>query len=171
MNSGKKAKRRIITLIITLSILVAALLSMPSNAATFKDVTTGISEDVFAPQATCNHGQVITYLWRASGKPAPVSANPFTNVSASSYYYQAALWAHEKGLVTGTTFNAGADCTRLAAVTYLWKAAGSPEPSINVIFSDVLGNSKAVSWAVENGITNGFSNGEDRKSTRLNSSH
>ena len=87
----------------------------------------------------------------------------FVDVPASEYYYNAVLWAVEKGITSGTgdgtTFSPNATCTRAQAVTFLWRAAGSPAPkSSNMPFTDVAAGSyyyNAVLWAVENGITTG----------------
>lgn len=94
----------------------------------------------------------------------PASSNPFTDVSADAYYHDAVLWAVEKGITSGTsatTFSPNTVCTRAQAVTFLWRAAGSPEPGIaENPFTDVASDSyyyKAVLWAVEKGITSGTS--------------
>lgn len=88
----------------------------------------------------------------------------FTDVKESDYYYEPVKWAVEKGITNGTTattFSPNAGCTRAQMVTFLWRAAGSPEPSGKTNpFSDVDENAyyfKALLWAVENGITNGTS--------------
>ena len=90
--------------------------------------------------------------------------NPFTDVPAGSYYEDAVIWAVDKGITTGTsatTFNPNGICTRAQAVTFLWRAAGSPAPKTKVMpFTDVKAGSyyyDAVLWAVENGITKGTS--------------
>ena len=90
--------------------------------------------------------------------------NPFTDVPAGSYYEDAVIWAVDKGITTGTsatTFNPNGICTRAQAVTFLWRAAGSPEPETRAMpFTDVPAGSyyyDAVLWAVENGITKGTS--------------
>ena len=90
--------------------------------------------------------------------------NPFTDVPAGSYYEDAVIWAVDKGITTGTsatTFNHNGICTRAQAVTFLWRAAGSPEPKTSTMpFTDVNAGSyyyDAVLWAVENGITEGTS--------------
>lgn len=87
----------------------------------------------------------------------------FADVKQVDYFYDAVQWAVENGITNGvsdTLFNSGADCTRGQAVTFLWRAAGAPEP-VNVdSFTDVLKDSyyaKAAAWAVENGITSGVS--------------
>ena len=89
--------------------------------------------------------------------------NPFTDVSSGAYYYDAVLWAVENGVtdgVTATLFAPDASCTRAQIVTFLWRAAGSPEPNGTSAFTDVPASAyyaKAVAWAVENGITTGTS--------------
>lgn len=98
-----------------------------------------------------------------SGDKPPVSIS-FTDVAKGSYYEKAVLWAVENGITKGTsdtTFSPDDTCTRAQAVTFLWRAAGSPEPkSTNMPFTDVKSGAfyyKAVLWAVENGITKGTS--------------
>ncbi|MEG2010247.1 MAG: S-layer homology domain-containing protein, partial [Oscillospiraceae bacterium] len=90
--------------------------------------------------------------------------NPFTDVTDTDYYYDAVLWAVDKGVTSGisaTTFAPNATCTRAQAVTFLWRAKGSPEPSSAVNpFTDVKSDAyyyKAVLWAMEKGITSGTS--------------
>ena len=87
--------------------------------------------------------------------------NFFVDVKADNYFYDAVMWAAEKGITSGTDathFSPNAACTRAQIVTFLWRAAGSPEPKGTVSFADVSAGSyyaKAVAWAVENGITTG----------------
>ena len=89
--------------------------------------------------------------------------NFFTDVHAEDYYYDAVLWAAQKGITSGmsdTLFAPNAACTRAQIVTFLWRAAGSPEPKALSSFADVPADAyyaKAVAWAVENGITEGTS--------------
>ena len=89
--------------------------------------------------------------------------NFFTDVHAEDYYYDAVLWAAQKGITGGmsdTLFAPNAVCTRAQIVTFLWRAAGSPEPKQLSTFGDVPADAyyaKAVAWAVENGITDGTS--------------
>ena len=95
---------------------------------------------------------------------APTGKNPFIDVPAGSYYEDAVIWAVDKGITAGTsatTFNPNGICTRAQAVTFLWRAAGSPAAKSAVMpFTDVKAGSyyyDAVLWAVENGITKGTS--------------
>lgn len=90
--------------------------------------------------------------------------NFFTDVRAEDYYYDAVLWAAQEGVTGGTSdtlFAPNAGCTRAQAVTFLWRAAGSPEPkSADLPFTDVPADAyyaKAVAWAVENGVAKGVS--------------
>ena len=101
--------------------------------------------------------------------------NFFTDVHAEDYYYDAVLWAAQKGITGGmsdTLFAPNAACTRAQIVTFLWRTAGSPEPSALSDFTDVPADkyyAKAVAWAVENGITNGTTDttfGPDETCTR-----
>ena len=90
-------------------------------------------------------------------------ANPFTDVAEASPYHQGILWAVEKGITNGTTattFSPANPCTRAQIITFLWRAAGSPEPkSSESPFRDVTDTSayyyKAVLWASEEGIAGG----------------
>ena len=92
-----------------------------------------------------------------------VEVSPFTDVATDAYYYDAVKWAVEKGVTNGvseTLFGPDQACTRAQIVTFLWRAAGSPEPKSGSSFTDVAADAyyaKAVAWAVENGITKGTS--------------
>ena len=96
-------------------------------------VTTGVTANTFAPTASCTRGQVVTFLWRASGKPEPkTTVNPFTDVKEGSAFYKAILWAYENGItsgVTADTFNPSGTCTSGHVVTFLWRANGKPAAS------------------------------------------
>ena len=90
------------------------------------------------------------------------AATSFVDVPANAYFADAVKWAVDKGVTNGmteTTFGPYESCTRAQIVTFLWRAAGSPEPKTAVSFADVPAGSyyaKAVAWAIENGITNGM---------------
>lgn len=92
-----------------------------------------------------------------------VETSPFADVATDAYYYDAVKWAVEKGVTNGvseTLFGPDQACTRAQIVTFLWRAAGSPEPKSGSSFTDVAADAyyaKAVAWAVENGITKGTS--------------
>ncbi len=124
-------------------------------------VTNGLDATHFGPYATCTRGQIVTFLWRALGEPAPtITENPFVDVKESDYYYKAVLWAYENGVTTGTDathFAPGAFCKREHAVAFLYRAAGKPEYTNKTNpFSDVSSDAyyyDAVLWAVEKNIT------------------
>ena len=92
--------------------------------------------------------------------------NFFYDVPNNAYYYEAVKWAQEKGITGGIgngLFGPNQPCTRAQIVTFLWRAAGSPEPKAMSSFADVSTDAyyaKAVAWAVENGITTGT--GDDK---------
>ena len=126
-------------------------------------VTEGTSATTFSPDMACTRAQMVTFLWRAAGSPEPTTANnPFTDVQAGSYYYDAVLWAVEQGITSGTnatTFAPDATCTRAQTVTFLYRAAGSPAVS-GGSFADVSADAyyaDAVAWAVSEGVTVGTS--------------
>ena len=81
------------------------------------------------PYWPCTREQSVTFLWRAAGKPAASGKNPFKDVKAGTYYYDAVRWAVANGITTGrtpTVFGVGQTCTRAQIVTFLWRAAGEP---------------------------------------------
>ena len=126
-------------------------------------VTGGTTATTFSPNNACTRAQMVTFLWRAAGEPEPeTTVNPFTDVSASAYYYEAVLWAVEQGITNGTsatTFSPDATVTRGQTVTFLWRNAGSPAAS-GSSFADVAADAyyaTAVAWAANEGITSGTS--------------
>ena len=132
-----------------------------------KGITEGTSANTFSPNASCTRAQMVTFLWRVAGSPAPKSmTNPFRDVRSTDYYYDAVLWAVENGITSGTgadTFAPNATVTRGQTVTFLYRAAGSPAVGGNAGFSDVNANdyyNSAVAWAAENNITGGTGNGK-----------
>ena len=92
--------------------------------------------------------------------------SPFADVATDAYCYEAVKWAAEQGITGGignNLFGPNQPCTRAQIATFLWRAAGSPEPKDMSSFSDVPADSyyaKAVAWAVENGITTGTGDGK-----------
>ena len=133
--------------------------------AVANNVTNGTSDSTFSPDEGCTRAQVVTFLWRAAGKPDPASSeNPFSDVKEGAYYYNAVLWAVENGITNGTsdkTFSPDETCTRAQIVTFLWRYEEQPAPAgTSNPFADVKPSAyfgSAVLWAVEKGITNGTS--------------
>ena len=127
-------------------------------------ITTGVGNDLFAPEQPCTRAQIVTFLWRAAGSPEPKgAASGMSDVVSGSYYEKAVAWAIENGVTTGTTtstFSPDATCTRAQSVTFLYRALGKKvESSAN--FTDVKSDAfytDAVNWAVANNVTNGTSN-------------
>lgn len=125
-------------------------------------VTNGSNPEgtLFSPDSTVSRAQMVTFLWRAYGSPKSTGSNPFTDVRESDYCYDAVLWAVANGVTNGTsatTFSPNTAVTRAQAVTFQWRAAGSPAIS-GSSFDDVAAGAYyagAVTWAVANGITNG----------------
>lgn len=131
----------------------------PVKWAVERGITTGTSVTTFSPNNTCTKAHILTFLWRAKGEPMPTVTNPFSDVKDRSYYYNAALWAYENGLVSGNSFKPDSLCTRAQTVTYQWKLAGSPAAPA-AAFTDVSSTADyaaAVAWAVEKEITTGTS--------------
>lgn len=141
-----------------LDVSADAWYAVPVSWAIDHDVISGTGGGTFSPDRPCTTGEIISFLWRAMGRPEPTVENPFADVSANHYYYQAALWAYENGLVYGKTFNAAELCSRGMAVTYLWRLEGCPVEHTSMFFVDVNpdgGYTRAIAWAVEKGISGG----------------
>ena len=140
----------------------------PTNYLTNKEVVKGYDKQTrFKPGNNCTRAQMVTFLWRLAGSPAPQSTNcKFTDVKSSDYYYKAVLWAVEKGITTGTSktkFSPKGVCTRAQTVTFLWRMAGQPSvgssknPFKDVKSSDYFYN--AVIWASNKKIVAGYKDG------------
>ena len=126
-------------------------------------ITKGIDKTHFAPDDVCTRGQIVTFLWREAGQPAPkLKKCPFKDVEKGSFCYDAVLWAVENGITNGTDkthFDPDGECTRGQIVTFLWRSENEPAHKLKKCpFKDVEKGSfcyDAVLWAVENEITNG----------------
>lgn len=159
-------------------VVVVGDASSTADAATFSDVpagayyanavdwavkngvTVGTSATTFSPNATCNRAQILSFLWRANGSPEPTIRNPFQDIKDSDYFYKAALWAAEKGMVSGSIFDPAIPCTRASTMEYMWKNAGKPDATTKTNFIDIPADAdytQAVAWAVKNGVTAGTS--------------
>ena len=130
-----------------------------------REVTQGTTETTFSPNLNCTRAQIVTFLWRAAGSPAPKGTVSFADVSAGSYYAKAVAWAIENGITGGTgdgLFSPDAACTRAQSAAFLYRAAGSPAVNGSAGFSDVAADAyyaQAVAWAKEHGITDGIGGG------------
>lgn len=139
-------------------VLATAWYAEPVKWAVAKGVAVGTTNTTFSPDQTCTTIQILTFLWRAMGRPEASIPNPFPDV-AEGDYRQAAMWAYENGLVSASGFDPNTPCARAAVMDYLWKVAGSPAVSVGSKFTDVPADSayaQAVTWAVQNGITAGI---------------
>ncbi|MGI6744017.1 MAG: S-layer homology domain-containing protein [Eubacteriales bacterium] len=119
------------------------------------EVTAGTSATVFSPDSACTRGQVVTFLWRAMGRPEPVSAyNPFADVSDTDYFYKPVLWAVEQGIASGTaadTFSPDDSCTNAHIITFLWRTMGKPGNTGSQLWYE-----DAVNWALVQGLLTGI---------------
>ena len=127
-------------------------------------ITAGKTDKLFAPDDTCTRGEMITFLWNAAGKPAAKSTtNPFTDVNAGAFYYDAVLWAVSNGITSGTTdttFSPDNTVSRAQVVAFLYNYANKPAAA-NSTFSDVAADAyyaPAVGWAAAQKITSGTGN-------------
>lgn len=131
--------------------------------AVAKGITTGTSETTFSPNASCSRAEMVTFLWRLAGSPAASGTNPFTDVAAGSWYYDAVMWAVANNVTTGTsatTFSPTAIVDRAQSVTLLYRYAGQPTVETTSSFGDVPAGvyyADAVNWAAANGVTTGTS--------------
>ena len=173
-------KKRLIALLLMLCLLTSMLpVSVQAVDIPFTDVSTGrfyydavlwavengvtagTSATTFSPDANCSRSQVVTFLWRALGKPGNSGENPFTDIVRGQFYYDAVLWAAEAGVTNGTsatTFSPDAPVTRAQFVTFLWRALNKPATTGSNPFTDVAAGhfySQAVLWAAEAGVTTG----------------
>ena len=126
-------------------------------------VAQGKDEHIFAPEDISSRGELITFLWRAAGKPESTIANPYTDVSESDECYQAVLWATEQGITVGTAegeFSPHAAVTRAQMVVFIYRAEKAEPVDVENPFTDVEADAyyyDAVLWAVDKGVTVGTS--------------
>ena len=167
--------KRKTTLFLPIFLLLTILLTVSASAAAFEDVpedayfapavqwaldngvTTGTSSTTFSPDATCTRGQVVTFLWRASGCPEPEAGScPFTDVAPGSYYEKAVLWAVEYGITNGTSateFSPDALCTSAHILTFLFRSLEEAQPVITETLPGVDPNAyyaRSWTWAANN---------------------
>ncbi|MBR6824593.1 MAG: S-layer homology domain-containing protein, partial [Firmicutes bacterium] len=126
-------------------------------------VTSGFSATTFAPYGPCTRAQMMTFLWRSIGRPAPSSTeHPFTDIK-DDYYFEAVLWAVEEGITVGTTpttFGPDEPCTRAQMATFLFRLVGDEAEEPAGRYADVLLHkyyALPVEWAAENGYIDGIS--------------
>ena len=96
-----------------------------------KNITTGTTSTTFSPNQGCTRGQVVTFLWRAAGKPYMGGSNPFRDVKSGDYYYNAVLWAVDEQITNGVDaahFAPNTTCTRGQIVTFLYRRYVPKQP-------------------------------------------
>lgn len=158
-------------LLLPVSVFAASFGDVPGGAyyqqavtwAVSKGVTDGFPDGTFRPDATCTRGQVVTFLWRANGKPEPeTTANPFSDINPASAFYKAILWACERKITKGTsatTFNPSASCTYGQIVTFIWRANGRPsadaDSTLTADYAPGAYYADAVAWADNLGLLGG----------------
>lgn len=135
------------------------------------EITTGTGSGLFSPDLFCTRAQAVTFLWRASGSPAPKSmVNPFADVPANAWYRDAMLWAVEQGITKGTgdgtTFSPDLACTRAQIVAFIYRleqAGGGGFTgmwAMQLPFTDTPDWAyEAIAWCYMKGITDGTGNG------------
>ena len=135
----------------------------PVEWALEEGITTGATASTFDPEGSCLRASVVTFLWRAAGSPEPTSKeNPFTDVHETDFFYNAVLWAVEKGITKGMTedtFGPYLECNRAQVVTFLWRYLGQPKADSANSFTDVVAGAwyeAPINWAVSTGVTNGM---------------
>lgn len=128
------------------------------------DIVAGITDTEFGPKENSTRAQIVSFLWRAAGRPEPTTEEcKFTDVSSSKWYYKAVLWATENGYVAGytnTKFAPNETCKRSEMATFLWRMAGKPEAeaSENPFYDVPAGKwyETSAMWAYDNGIVSGY---------------
>ena len=128
------------------------------------NITSGVTENKFAPDAQCTRAQVVIFLWRAKGQPkASLQELPFEDVEKGTYYYDAVAWAYENNIVSGvdgTHFGPDDPVSRGQFVTFLYRTEGKPGYTSENPFTDVAQWAyyyDPVLWAYEKGIASGLS--------------
>lgn len=143
-----------------------AVLPEVDDSAYYAEAALWAAESGTAPEAAqlkleakATRAQLVTWLWRNAGRPAPTGNNPFADVEETAAYRDAAVWAAEQGIVdSDAAFDADGTVTRAQAVSALWQYDGCPEAEQELAFTDVAAeNAAAVRWAVSEEITNGTS--------------
>lgn len=127
-------------------------------------IVAGITKTMFYPTANCTRAQIVSFLWRAEGKPMPAnSETSFEDIKEDKWYYNAVLWATENNIVSGYTkdsFAPEATCTRAEMATFIWRMEGKIAPNgiINPFMdiSDGRWYTDAAKWTYENGIVSGY---------------
>ena len=137
-------------------------------------ITKGYSDGTFGINKDCTRGEMIMFLWRYVGQPAPkaVSKSPFPDVAVNHAFYNAILWASQKGITKGYpdgAFGINRNVSRGECMMFLWRLKGKPAPTAVSVtpFKDVPKSHafyNAILWGYQKKITNGYTSG-DKKGT------
>ena len=156
----------------------------PVYWAADNEITTGYDRVYFGPQKNCTRQELAIFLWRLAGKPAVSGELPFsdTKYKEESASFQAILWCSQQGIVRGYsdgTFKPKANVSRKDTLIMLYRLAGKPEVEGEIKFPDVVKMNlsktsdtyKAILWGVNNGITNGYKDGNFQPKTKCQREH
>ena len=131
-----------------------------------KGITKGYVNGTFGINRDCTRGEMIMFLWRYAGRPAPknVAISPFRDVPKSHAYYKAILWAYQKKITKGYgngTFGINRKVTRGESMMFLWRLKGKPKPKAMPLspFKDVSKSNvfyNAIIWGYQKKITTGY---------------
>ena len=143
-----------------------------------KGITKGYPDGTFGINKTCTRGEMVMFLWRYAGQPAPkpVSKSPFKDVPTTHTFYKAILWAYQKGITKGYsdgTFGINKNVSRGESMMFLWRLKGKPEPMPASVspFKDVPKNHvfyKAILWGYQKKITTGYTSGVKKGTFGIN---
>ena len=141
-------------------------------------ITNGYPDGSFGINKSCARGEMIMFLWRYAGKPTPksVSKSPFSDVPKTHVFYNAILWASQKGITKGYpdgTFGLNRNVSRGECMMFLWRLKGKPAPKVvsaspfkDVPKSHVFYN--AILWGAQKKITNGYTSGPKKGTFGIN---
>ena len=140
--------------------------------ASWRGITKGFPDGSFGLNTPCTRGQALMFLWRYAGKPAPkaVSKSPFKDVAKTHVFYNAILWASQKGITKGYsdgTFGVDRNVSRGEFMMFLWRLKGKPAPKAVSVstFRDVPKRHvfyNAILWGAQKRITTGYTSGEKK---------
>lgn len=145
---------------------VPAWCSPAVDWAVAQNITNGKGGGRFAPNDQCTNAEILTFLWRAAGEPKEWVKVPIANTQESDFFYDAAQWASDRGMIDPGAFDPHKPCTRGSAMRYIWNAFGEMGADGADVFSDVSDQDEllygAVNFALACGITNGYPDGTFR---------
>ena len=129
----------------------------PVSWAVESGITGGTTATTFSPEDVCTRAQAITFLWNAYGRQKTEMKQSYAAVKETDYFYEAAIWAKNKGIVTGEMFEPSLACTRGEMSRFLWNLAGTPKVTVKTPFRDMGEYADAICWVYEQKIAGGIS--------------